>query len=303
VHELPDISEIVAAALAEDLGVAPAALAAPGGSPDLLKRDVTSFSVIGPDATFSGSVVAREACVVCGLPVAASVFETLSAAAGLFEPVDFFPLVAEGARVEPGTRVAEVEGVAVAVLAAERTALDFLMVLSGIATETRRWVEAAGPDLTVCDTRKTVPGLRALSKYAVRVGGGTNHRAGLYDMVLVKDNHLARAGGVEAAVRRARTWNPELSIEVEADSIEQALDAVRAGADIVLLDNMDDETLAAAVVACRALEAELGRACLTEASGGIDLGRVPALRLAGVDRVSSSALTLAPPVDFGFDER
>jgi len=301
VFELPDISAIVSAALAEDLGVTPDELNV-GASANLLGRDVTSASVVGLDAGFSGRIVARDACVVCGLPVAASVFETLSAAADLFEAVEFFPLVAEGSRVEPGTPVAEVEGLAAAVLAAERTALDFLMVLSGIATETARWVEAAGRDLTVCDTRKTVPGLRALSKYAVRVGGGTNHRMGLYDMVLVKDNHLARAGSVRVAVERARAHNPDLIVEVEADSLDQALEAVRWGADIVLLDNMDDEQLSHAVHACSSLASELGRACRTEASGGIGIARVPALRTAGIDRVSSSALTLAPPVDFGFDE-
>ncbi len=302
--ELPDISALVAAALAEDFGVDPA-MFAPGApsSADLLERDVTSFSVVGLDAMFSGRVVARESCVVCGLPVAAAVFETLSGAAGLFEPVDFFPLVAEGSRVGPGTPVAEVEGLAAAVLAAERSALDFLMVLSGISTRTAQWVDAAGPELAVCDTRKTVPGLRALSKYAVRVGGGTNHRHGLHDMVLIKDNHLARASDMAQAVGRARAANPGLAIEIEADSIDQALEAVRAGADIVLLDNMDDRRLAETVDACRSLARQIGRSCLFEASGTIDFDRLPGLRRAGVDRVSSSALTLAPPVDFGFDEQ
>jgi nicotinate-nucleotide pyrophosphorylase (carboxylating) len=263
---------------------------------------VTTYSVIGIDAPFSGQIVAREPCVVCGLPVAAAVFETLSSAAGLFEPVDFFPLLAEGSRVAAGTAVAQVEGLAAAVLPAERTALDFLMVLSGIASETARWVDAAGPDLAVCDTRKTVPGLRSLSKYAVTVGGGTRHRAGLYDMVLVKDNHLARVESIEEAVGRTRTRHPDLLVEVEADTLGQALAAVRAGADIVLLDNMDDEALARAVRECRDLARNLGRVCLTEASGNISAERIPALKAAGVDRVSTSALTLAPPIDFGFDE-
>lgn len=302
--DLPDVHAIVAAALAEDLGVAPEVFAPGRDACDgLLERDVTTCSVIGVDAMFSGTVVAREQCVVCGLPVAAAVFETLSASAGLFDPVDFFPLVAEGTRVEAGTAVAEVEGLASAVLAAERSALDFLMVLSGIATETSRWVEAAGAGLAVCDTRKTLPGLRALSKYAVRVGGGTNHRSGLYDMVLVKDNHLARAGGVSRAVLRARAACRDLVVEVEADTVEQAVEAARAGADIVLLDNMDDATLTRAVAAVRDAAASAGYACLTEASGSIDRDRLVSLVRAGVDRVSASALTLAPPVDFGFDER
>ncbi len=301
--ELPDATSVVAAALAEDLGVGPEVFAQGAhASADLLERDVTSFSVVGLDTSFAGRVVAREECVVCGLPIAASTFETLSAAAGLFDPVDFFPLVAEGSRVSPGTAVAEVSGLAVAVLAAERTALDFMMVLSGIATETARWVEAAGPDLSVCDTRKTLPGLRALSKYAVRVGGGTNHRFGLFDMVLVKDNHLARAGSVARAVELARARGTGLVVEVEADTIDQAREAVRAGADIVLLDNMDDVSLSEAVAAVRDVAHSSGHVCLTEASGAIGFERLPALRQAGVDRVSSSALTLAPPVDFGFDE-
>jgi len=291
--ELPNVTRIVADALAEDLGVASLRFE-PGapGAPDVLERDVTSFSIFGVDSAFSGKVVARERCVVCGLPVAAATFEALSAAAGLFDPIEFFPLVAEGATVEPGT----------AVLSAERTALDFLMLLSGIATETARWVEAAGGDLDVCDTRKTVPGLRALSKYAVVVGGGTNHRAGLYDMVLIKDNHIARAGTIEEAVARARDAHPDLVLEGEADTLSQALSAVRAGADIVLLDNMNDAQLAEAVRACRQAAADLGTTVLTEASGGITFERLSGLRQTGVDRVSSSALTLAPTVDFGFDE-
>lgn len=302
--DLPDSSRVVAEALAEDLGVEPArfdAGAVPGA--DLLERDVTSASVIGIDAHFSGRIVAREQCVVCGLPVAAAVFDAISRSAGLFEPVDVFPLVAEGSRVAAGTPVAEVEGLAAAVLSAERTALDFLMILSGIATETARWVDAARGELAVCDTRKTIPGLRELSKYAVRVGGGTNHRAGLYDMVLVKDNHLARTTSITAAVNAARAAHPGLAVEVEADTLEQAVEAAGAGADIVLLDNMDDTALGVAVRACKDAAAEHGTAVLTEASGGIGLARMTALRRAGVDRVSSSALTLARPVDFGFDEK
>lgn len=301
--EAPDFDPIVAAALAEDFGVSPEAFA-PGATPDpsLLERDVTSHAVIGMDAGFSGRVVARQECVVAGLPVAAAVFERLSRSAGLFDPVEFFPLVPEGARVGTGTAVAEVDGLAVAVLSAERTALDFLMVLSGIATCAAEWVAAAGPDLAVLDTRKTVPGLRALSKYAVRVGGGHNHRAGLHDMVLVKDNHVAHSGGITAAIGRARLNHPDLVVEVEADTLEQAVEAVSSGADIVLLDNMDDAALARAVGACRDAAARRGRPVLTEASGNVTLERLGGLAATGVDRVSASALTMAPPVDFGLDE-
>ncbi len=302
-YHLPDIVDPVAIALAEDLGVDPSRFIVGAiASPDVLMRDVTSSSVVGLDAQFSGVVVARESCTVCGLPVAAAAFETMSRAAGLFEPVEFFPLVAEGARVTPGTPVAEVDGLAAAVLSAERTALDFLMVLSGIATQTARWVATAGVDLAVCDTRKTIPCLRALSKYAVRVGGGVNHRAGLYDMVLVKDNHRRSAGSIAAAVSLARTAHPDLVVEVEADSLDQAREAVSAGADIVLLDNMDDATLMRAVEACKEAAELRGRPVLTEASGTVTYERLAALKRAGVDRVSASALTLTAPVDFGLDE-
>jgi nicotinate-nucleotide pyrophosphorylase (carboxylating) len=296
---LPDTGAIVAAALAEDLGVETSRLLARGDA-SLLDRDVTG-SLIPSGAVFSGVVTVRRAGIVCGLPVAQRVWATLASAAGCGE-VDCFPLVAEGAAVEAGTGVLEVEGPARAVLAGERTALDFLMVLSGIASEAARWQAAAGPSLAVCDTRKTVPGMRALSKYAVAVGGATTHRMGLWDMVLVKDNHIAAAGGVAAAVARARDLHPDLLVQVEADDSAQAAEAARAGADLVLLDNMDDEGLAAAVAAVRATTPE-GGACLTEASGGITIERLAGIAAAGVDRVSASALTFAAPLDIGLDEK
>jgi len=302
--DVPDIADIVALSLAEDLGVPSDRFAAGAiGTLDVLARDVTTASTVGMDALFSGRIVARQGCVVAGLPVVAAVYETLSSAAGLPDPVEVFPLVAEGAIVGAGTPVAEVDGLAAAVLSGERTALDFLMLLSGIATETAAWVRAAGPDIAVCDTRKTPPGLRALAKYAVRVGGGSNHRDGLFDMVLVKDNHIRAAGGITAAVDKALAAHPELLVEVEADTIPQALEAVSAGADLVLLDNMDDAMLAEAVAAIRAADTERPRKVLVEASGGIARDRLPALRAAGVDRVSTSALTFGVGViDFGLDE-
>jgi nicotinate-nucleotide pyrophosphorylase (carboxylating) len=296
---LPDTRVVVAAALAEDLGVAAATLAPGAGGEALLARDVTG-SLLPLGAEFAGVVRARSAGVVAGLPVAQHVWAMLAAAVGS-GTVDVFPLLAEGAPVAPGDAVLEVSGPARVVLAGERTALDLLMVLSGIATEARRWQQAAGASVAVCDTRKTLPGLRALSKYAVRVGGGTNHRAGLFDMVLVKDNHIRAGGGIAAAVARSRELHPDMVVEVEADSLEQAAEAARAGADMVLLDNMDDATLARAVAAVREATPE-GRACLTEASGGVTFERLPALAAAGVDRVSASALTLAPPLDFGLDD-
>lgn len=300
---IPRIDDIAAAALAEDLGVAPSRVLVPGGESNLLARDVTSAAVVPADARFSGRIVARRDGVVCGLPVVERVWAMLSSAAGLLEPVEMFPLVAEGADVVAGTPVAEVSGSARAVLAGERTALNALMTLSGIATEARRWQTEAGERMRVVDTRKTIPGLRALSKYAVRVGGAHNHRFGLYDMVLVKDNHVRFAGGITAAVATARSAAPGVPVEVEADTIEQAAEAARAGADIVLLDNMDDATLRAAVTAVRDASARAGHVVLTEASGSMRFERLLALRETGVDRVSASALTLAPPLDFGLDER
>jgi len=294
---LPPVDDTIAAALAEDLGVPAGRLA--GSDAALLARDVTSAAVVPDDARFAGVIAAREDVVVCGLPVVARVFEMLASAVGAPDNVDVLPLVAEGTFVTAGTPVMEVEGSARIVLAAERTALDFLMILSGIASESRRWQTEAGEHLRVLDTRKTIPGLRALSKYAVAVGGAHNHRAGLWDMVLVKDNHVAHAGSMTAAVEAARASAPGLRIEIEADSLGQALEAARARADIVMLDNFDDAGLTEAVRALR----DAGAACEIEASGGIRFERLRALARTGVDIVSSSAIALAPPADFGLDER
>ena len=299
--DLPPCDEIIAAALAEDLGVETVRLQHPAsGDAALLDRDVTSAAVVPAEARFSGRVVARQDGVVCGLPVVDRLYEILTRAAAS-EAVDCFPLVAEGAAVATGTPVLEVDGPARTVLAGERAALDFVMVLSGIATEARRWHDAAGGALTVVDTRKTLPGLRSLSKYAVRVGGAANHRSGLFDMVLIKDNHIEHAGSVAAAVRSATQTNPGLLIACEADTVEQAVQAALARADLVMLDNMDDAALAEAVAAVRAAASDDGQRCLIEASGGIEIHRLPALARTGVDRVSTSAITLAPPLDFALD--
>lgn len=294
---LPDVDAAAAGALAEDLGVDPSALLTSG--PGLLDRDVTG-SLLPAAARFDGTVRARGAGVVCGLPVAQRVWQVLAAASGTEAP-ECFPLVAEGAAVVAGQALLEVTGDARVVLAGERTALDFVMVLSGIATRAARWQAEAGASLTVVDTRKTLPGLRALSKYAVAVGGASNHRMGLFDMVLIKDNHVAATGGIAEAVRRARALHPSLQVEVEADTVAQAAQAAAAGADMVLLDNMDDATLVEAVGAVRKATPS-GRVCLTEASGGVTFERLATLKKTGVDRVSASALTLAPPLDVGLDE-
>ena len=301
---LPDPDRAIAEALAEDLGVSARELlgtSGAGAGAALLARDVTTSATVAAGEEFIGAVVARQAGVVCGLPVAERVWSMLAAVSGS-QTVEVFPLVPEGAHVEAGDAVLEVSGPAAVVLAGERTVLDFVMVLSGIATAAAVWQRAAGETLAVCDTRKTLPGLRALSKYAVRVGGGTNHRAGLWDMVLVKDNHIAAAGGITAAVAAARAAHPDLLIEVEADTVAQAEEAAGAGADMVLLDNMTGEDLFRAVQVVRRGAPE-GRTVLTEASGGVTIGRLAVIAAAGCDRVSTSALTLAPPLDFGLDAR
>jgi len=296
------IDALVAGALSEDLGVEISSLRSFDGAPGLLGRDVTSAAVVPPDARFTGHVVARQEGVVCGLPVLRRVWSMLSSAAGLVDAVDVEALVDEGAFVKKGARIVEVAGNARVVLAGERSALNSLMVLSGIATEARRWQMEAGDGLSVVDTRKTLPGMRTLSKYAVATGGASNHRHGLYDMALVKDNHLMFLGSITKAVVALRSAAPELTLEVEADTVEQAIEATLLGADIVLLDNMDDETLATAVAAVRKASAQTGLPVLTEASGSITFDRLARLRATGVDRVSSSALTLAAPIDFGLDE-
>lgn len=296
------IDALVVASLSEDLGVDISALRVPGGVPDLLGRDVTSAAIVPHDARFTGHIVAREEGVVCGLPVVRRVWSMLSSAAGLAGAVEIEALVDEGASVAQGTRIAEVTGDARVVLAGERSALNALMMLSGIATEARRWQIEAGDDLIVVDTRKTAPGLRVMSKYAVAIGGASNHRYGLYDMALVKDNHLTFLGSITKTVVALRSAAFDLKLEVEADTVEQAVEATLSGADMVLLDNMDDETLAAAVAAVREVSEKTGLPVLTEASGSITFDRLARLRATGVDRVSSSALTLVAPIDFGLDE-
>jgi nicotinate-nucleotide pyrophosphorylase (carboxylating) len=301
---LPDPDSAIAEALAEDLGVTAQELLAGAGTEggaSLLARDVTTSSLLPAGETFAGVVVAREAGSVCGLPVAERVWSMLAALSGS-KPVDVFPLVPEGAHVDAGDEVLEVSGPAAVVLAGERTALDFLMVLSGIATVASEWQRTAGPSLAICDTRKTIPGLRALSKYAVRVGGAVNHRAGLWDMVLVKDNHIAAAGGITAAVAAARHAHPDLQVQVEAETLDQAEEAASAGADMVLLDNFAGHELLHAVQAVHRATPE-GHRVLIEASGGVTIDRLAAIAAAGCDRASTSALTLAPPLDFGLDTR
>jgi len=234
-----------------------------------------------PEAAMArATVLAREDAVVCGAPWFAEAFLRLDPQARVRW------VVPEGGRVAAGGTVVEVQGRARALLTAERTALNFLQLLSGVATATARHVAAVeGTRARICDTRKTLPGLRLAQKYAVRAGGGTNHRMGLHDAILVKENHIAAAGGVGPAVRAALAVAQDAAfVEIEVESLAQLEEALAAGAPMVLLDNMDLPTLREAV------RITAGRAVL-EASGGVTLDRVRALALAGVDRISVGALT------------
>ena len=256
------LERVAYAALAEDVG----------------DGDVTTEATVDADATGSAELVVKEPGVVCGLGVAEAVFRALDPEL-LFEP-----LVEEGSAVSAGTTVARVTGPERAILTGERTALNFLARLSGIATLTRRYVDAVeGTGAAILDTRKTTPGLRALEKHAVVCGGGKNHRFGLDDGVLVKDNHLRSAGSVATAVERVRAATP-LPVEVECDTLEQVSEALAAGADAILLDNMTPERLRAAVALASA------RARL-EASGGVTLENVRDVAETGVHEISVGALT------------
>jgi nicotinate-nucleotide pyrophosphorylase (carboxylating) len=270
------VAEVIARALAEDLGAA---------------GDITTTATISPDAVASAALVPRQGGVVAGLPVAALVFETVSDGR-----LHVDARVLDGARVEPGQVLAVISGPIRDLLTAERTALNLLGHLSGVATATRAWVDAVeGTKTRIRDTRKTMPGLRALEKYAVRMGGGVNHRMSLSDAALVKDNHVAAAGGVVAAFDAVRSAYPGIALEIEVDTVGQARDVIEAGADLVLLDNMSPADMRA-VVAYAA-----GRALL-EASGGLQLGSAREVAETGVDYVSVGALTHSAPVlDIGLD--
>ncbi len=268
-----DIKAAVDAALAEDIGAG----------------DITTKAVI-PDETRLNLVMAtRQDIVVAGLPVALEVFRRLAPDAVVqVETTD-------GAQISTGTVIARIEGQAAALLAAERTALNFMQTLSGIATLTRAYVDAIeGTGAVLLDTRKTVPGLRSLSKYATAMGGATNHRMRLDDGVLIKDNHIAVAGSAAEATRRAKAANLK-AIEVECDTLDQVTEAIEASADSLLLDNMAPEMLVQAVELCA------GRVTL-EASGGVNLKTIRAIAETGVDTISVGAITqAAPAVDIGLD--
>lgn len=271
----PQVEAILRPALAEDVG--------PG--------DVTTDATVPPGTRASAVLLAKAGGVLAGLPVAEGAFRLLDPA------VEFAALLEEGAPFEAGTHLARVAGDARALLTGERVALNLLQRMCAVATETSRWVARLdGLPTRLVDTRKTTPGLRLLEKYAVRAGGGHNHRLGLYDAVLIKDNHIVAAGGIAAAVARARAVAPHtMRVEVETTSLAEVHEALAAGADVLLLDNMDLPTLRQAVELCR------GRA-LTEASGGITADRLRPIAETGVDLISAGALThSAPAVDISLE--
>lgn len=279
----------------------------PNSLPNELDRDLTCAALIDPAEIATINVVVRREGVLSGGPVAELVFDRLDPA------VAWQPLVGDGSFVSAQTVVARASGPLRSLLIGERTVLNFLMHLSGVATQTRKFVEAvAGTKAVILDTRKTLPGWRALEKYAVRCGGGTNHRIGLYDGVLIKDNHLAAwvrgqepgVGGqgpatIADAIRQARSVSPSgIAIEVEVDTLEQLRDALAGEPEIVLLDNMGPPTLREAV----RLRDALAPATRLEASGGITLSNVREIAETGVDRISIGALThSAPALDIAFD--
>jgi nicotinate-nucleotide pyrophosphorylase (carboxylating) len=263
---------------------------------DIGSGDLTTAWCLPAGTLASGAIVAREACVVAGLPVARVVFDELAPA------VEIELLVSDGCRVDAGARVMRLAGPAAPILSGERLALNLLQRLSGVATVTRRYVEAvAGTGASVSDTRKTTPGLRLLEKYAVRVGGGRNHRIGLFDAVLIKDNHVEAAGGVRAALEAVdRHRAGDVFVQVEVDALEQLVEALDAGARAVLLDNFSPADTARAVAIVRARPD--GSAVWVESSGGITLQNIRAYAEAGVNTVSVGALThSAPSVDLALD--
>jgi len=265
--------EIVRRTLAEDLGWG----------------DATTEAVVGRDQQARGVIIAKATCVMAGLDIACEAFRQLDP--GVVITVNRN----DGERCDVGEVVVAVRGSARALLTAERTALNFLQRLCGIATLTRRFVDLAGGQLLVLDTRKTTPLLRAIEKYAVRAGGGTNHRGGLDDGILIKDNHIRLAGGVLDAVRRMREANREMPTEVEVETLDQVAEALEGGADVLLLDNMSTADVLTAVQRCS------GRAKV-EVSGGITAERIPEIVATGANYVSVGALThSAQAIDLSFE--
>ncbi|KQR73294.1 carboxylating nicotinate-nucleotide diphosphorylase [Rhizobium sp. Leaf341] len=284
------IDEIVRAALLEDLGRA---------------GDITTAATVASHLTATATMNVRDAGIVVGLDLARAAFRLVDPA------LTFAALASDGDRVPAGTSIARISGPARGLLSAERVALNFLMHLSGIATTTARYADAISHTRArVCCTRKTLPGLRAVEKYAVRLGGGSNHRFGLDDAILIKDNHIAVCGGVAPAIRAAQAYAGHLvKVEVEVDGLDQMRDALREAPDAILLDNMPPDVLLEAVALNAAhwkLSADLyptdRRRTRLEASGNVDLGTIAAIAETGVDYISTSKITMAAPtLDIGLD--
>jgi nicotinate-nucleotide pyrophosphorylase (carboxylating) len=274
-----EVVRVVRLALEEDLALGP---------------DVTTNATVPAGARARGDVVPRVPGVLAGVAVAAAVFELVGG-----PDVEVVLHAADGAPAVPGRPALTVSGPTRSLLTAERTALNLVSQLSGVATQTRRWVDAvAGTGAAIRDTRKTSPGLRALEKYAVRCGGGVNHRMALGDAALVKDNHVSAAGGIRQAVEAVRAHAPTIALEVECDTLDQVREAIAAGVELVLLDNFSLDDTRAAVALVR------GSGVRLEASGGLDLTRAAEVAATGVDYLAVGALTHSAPVlDLGFDLR
>jgi nicotinate-nucleotide pyrophosphorylase (carboxylating) len=277
--DLSEVLRVVYTALGEDLGDPP--------------RDVTSEATIPAAQVDAAELVARADGVVAGLPVAAEVFAATSGGRATFET-----RVAEGDRVRRGDVLAVITGPTRALLTAERTALNLLCRMSGVATHTRKWADVlAGTKATVLDTRKTTPGLRHLEKYAVRAGGGTNKRMGLYDVAMIKDNHKLAAGSITAAYRLVRSKFPDVPVQVEVTTLAEAEEAVEAGASFLLCDNMTPELL-------RSVVGAVGDRAELEATGNLTLATVEAYAATGVDYLSVGGLTHSSPIlDIAMDLR
>jgi nicotinate-nucleotide pyrophosphorylase (carboxylating) len=290
--ELPAlmVEDQVRAALLEDLGRA---------------GDITTYATIAPDKTAAAEMNARENGIVAGMELARTAFRLIDPA------IRFEALVTDGDKIAPGTVLARISGAARGLLSAERVALNFLMHLCGVATCTSKFsAEIAHTGAKVCCTRKTIPGLRALEKYAVRLGGGSNHRYGLDDAILIKDNHIAVSGGVASAVHAARAYGGHLvKIEVEVDGLEQMREALTASPDVILLDNMGPDLLRQAVSVnaahwqlCADAYAADPRRTKLEASGNVNVETIRAIAETGVDYISTSKITMAAPtLDIGLD--
>ena len=261
---------------------------------DIRDGDITTDATVAATAMARGVFLMKADCVLAGLEVAFEAFRQVASAER--GPVPAFAVARnDGDACRAGEEIAEVVASARTLLVGERTALNFLQRLSGIATRARRFVDAAGGRITILDTRKTTPTLRALEKYAVRAGGATNHRVGLFDAVLIKDNHIRLAGGVQAAIQGVRAHRPGLPVEIEAETLAQVDEALAAGAETILVDNMPTERIREAVIRAR------GRAKI-EISGGVTLERIPELATTGADFVSVGALThSAPAIDISFE--